>query len=255
MGLGRKRLVLAMRNSLKRLQLDYVDMLFLHRPDIETPLEETVRAVAHLIEQGRADYWGTSEFSAQQVMQIYTICDKHGFPYPIAEQCEYNMFNRQKLEVEYRELLQRYGLGTTIWSPLLGGILTGKYNQGIPEGSRAHNTGTPEGIRNTMGSRFEPDKLQGTLAALQGLGTIASELGCSQAQLALAWCLKNSDVSTAIMGGTQVSQVQENLGALSVLEKYTAEVDKRIEELIKSRPDPGINWRNWAPLAGRRVIR
>jgi voltage-dependent potassium channel beta subunit len=252
-GLSRKRLVQAMRNSLKRLQLDYVDIMFLHRFDHEVPLEETVRAVSHLIDQGKASYWGTSEFTPLQLMEVYKICDRYGYNYPIAEQCQYNMFIRENVEVNYTELFDRYGLGTTIWSPLSGGILSGKYNDGnFPESSRLTDPALPPLAKTRYLARFNEENKPKTIAQLQGLKTIADELGISQSQLSIAWCMKNPDVSTAITGATSVAQAEDSVKAVEALGKLDSSVLLRIEEILGNRPTPHTDYRTYRPLPPRR---
>ena len=213
-GLSRKHLVQGMRNSLNRLGLDYVDIMFLHRHDHETPLLETIRTVNNLIDQGKALYWGTSEFTAQQIMVCHRICEKYGFVAPTVEQPQYSMVWREKFEVEYGPLYN-FGMGTTIWSPLGMGLLTGKYNDGsIPEGSRFFDMENKI-IKGLLYDRlFCEEKREQTLSMLQGLGTLAGELDCTQSQLALAWAIKNPDVSTAIFGASRVEQVDDNLKAV-----------------------------------------
>mmetsp|Transcript_1521 Transcript_1521/g.3265 ORF Transcript_1521/g.3265 Transcript_1521/m.3265 type:complete len:346 (+) Transcript_1521:3-1040(+) len=252
-GLSRKRLVQAARNSLKRLQLDYADIIFAHRPDYETPIVETVRAFNHLIETGRADYWGTSEFSAEELMEVYSVCDKYGFYRPIVEQPQYNMLVREKFEVELAPLYDQYGLGTTIWSPLGGGTLSGKYNDGtIPEGSRYADPTLNPMILKKFTDLFEAENKAQTIRMFQGLKAISEELGCTQSQLALAWTLKNKDVSTAIFGATRVEQVNDNIGAIEVSHKLTAEILARIEDLLNNRPTPPRNFRTWGAMPHRR---
>eukprot|EP00359_Climacostomum_virens_P011056 CAMPEP_0204906766 /NCGR_PEP_ID=MMETSP1397-20131031/6144_1 /ASSEMBLY_ACC=CAM_ASM_000891 /TAXON_ID=49980 /ORGANISM="Climacostomum Climacostomum virens, Strain Stock W-24" /LENGTH=345 /DNA_ID=CAMNT_0052075771 /DNA_START=11 /DNA_END=1048 /DNA_ORIENTATION=+ len=252
-GLGRKRLVQGAKNSLKRLQLDYADIIFAHRPDYETPLEETVRAFNHLIETGRADYWGTSEFSAEELMEIYSICDKKGFYRPVVEQPQYNMLWREKLEVELAPLFDQYGLGTTVWSPLAGGALSGKYNDGnVPEGSRFADPNLFPLIKKRFDDLFVPERREKTISMFAGIKAIADDLGATQSQLALAWAIKNKDVSTAIFGATRVDQVADNLGAVEVSHKLTPEILARIEDLLDNRPKAPVNWRTWGPFPNRR---
>lgn len=252
-GLSRKRLIQSMKKSLTRLQLDYVDVMFLHRFDHEVPLEETVRAVNHLIEKGKASYWGTSEFTAQQLMEVHKICEKYGYETPIAEQCQYSMLIRDNVEVNLINLFDNYGLGTTVWSPLAGGLLSGKYNDGtIPEGSRLADPTLAPQVRDRYLSYFNEQNKAKTVEMFNGLKTIASELGASQSQLALAWCIKNKDVSTAITGGTSVSQVDDNLGALNLVDRLDEGVLNRIEETLKNRPMPPMDFRKWAPRPFRR---
>ena len=251
-GLSRKRLVQAMRNSLKRLQLDYADILFLHRPDPETPLEESVRAITHLIESGKADYWGVSEFTVQEIMMIYDICDKHGLPYPSAEQCQYHMLHREKFEVEMVPLYDKYGLGTTVWSPLAGGVLSGKYNEGIPPSESRFGSTDNQMLKTVFNRYFNENTKEHTLTALRGLAEISRDLGCSQAQLVLGWVLKSNDVSTAIFGATRVEQVDDNIGALQVVKSLTPELLQRIEDLLANKPETRYNWRTFEKEPSRR---
>jgi voltage-dependent potassium channel beta subunit len=252
-GLSRKRLIQAMRNSLKRLQLDYVDIMFLHRFDHEVPLEESVRAVNHLIEQGKASYWGTSEYTPLQLIEIYKICDKYGYNYPIAEQCQYSMYWRENVEVNLTELYDRYGLGTTIWSPLSGGILSGKYNDGnFPVASRLADPELAPVFRRAYLAKFSEENKPKTIAQLQGLKSIADELGISQSQLCLAWCMKNPDVSTAITGASSVVQAEDSVKAVEAIDKLDSSVLLRIEELLENRPTPHTDYRNYRPLPPRR---
>jgi len=218
-GLSRKHLIEGLHASLKRLQMDYVDLLFCHRPDPQTPIEETVWTMTQFVNQGKAFYWGTSEWSATQVMEAYAVARREHLIPPTMEQPEYNMFHRERVEREYARLYREIGLGTTIWSPLASGMLTGKYNNGIPEGSRMALEGY-EWLR----KRLNSEKGKEQIAKVRQLTTIADELGCSTAQLALAWCLKNPNVSTVITGASLGSQVQENMKALEVSNQLTPEV-------------------------------
>ncbi|OMJ75741.1 hypothetical protein SteCoe_25044 [Stentor coeruleus] len=252
-GLSRKRLIQSMKKSLSRLQLDYVDIMFLHRYDHEVPLEETIRAVNHLIEKGKASYWGTSEFTAQQLMECYKVCDKLGYEYPIAEQCQYSMLIRENVEVTLPHLFDNYGLGTTVWSPISGGLLSGKYNDGtIPEGSRLADPSLAPMVRERYMSYFAEANREKTLNMFKGLKDIANELGASQAQLALAWCIKNEDVSTALCGASRVEQVDDNLGSLELLNKLDDGMLRRIEDVLGNRPTPPMDYRKWAPRPPRR---
>ena len=219
--LNRKYLMQAIEGSLQRLQLDYVDLAFCHRADPNTPIEETVRAMSDMITQGKVLYWGTSEWSADEIRAAYEIAERHHLHKPIMEQPQYNLFAREKVEKEYARLFTDIGLGTTTWSPLASGLLTGKYKDGVPADSRAALKGY-EWIAERVTDA-------GKIAAVEQLRPIAGDLGCTISQLALAWCLKNPNVSTVITGASRASQVQENMKALAVVPKLTAEVVKAIE--------------------------
>lgn len=237
-GLSMKHIMEGMNASLKRLQMEYVDLVFCHRPDLYTPIEETVWAMNLLIQQGKAFYWGTSEWSAAQIMEAYSVARREHLIPPVMEQPEYNMFARQRVEAEYDHLYRTIGLGTTIWSPLASGLLTGKYNEGIPEGSRLSLPGY-EWLR----QRFQGEAFEKKVAAVKRLAGIAQELGCTLAQLALAWCLKNPNVSTVITGASKPEQVRENMRALEVVPKLTDEVMAKIEEILDNKPRPEKDWR------------
>ncbi len=237
-GLSMKHIMEGMNASLKRLQMDYVDLVFCHRPDLYTPIEETVWAMNLLIQQGKAFYWGTSEWSAAQIMEAYGIARREHLIPPVMEQPEYNMFARQRVEAEYAHLYRTIGLGTTIWSPLASGLLTGKYNEGIPEGSRLSLPGY-EWLR----QRFQGEAFEKKVAAVKRLADIAKEVGCTLAQLAIAWCLKNPNVSTVITGASKPQQVRENMHALEVVPKLTDEVMAKIEEILDNKPRPEKDWR------------
>jgi voltage-dependent potassium channel beta subunit len=231
-GLSRKHIIEGMDASLKRMGLDYVDLVFAHRPDIHTPIEETVRAFNHLIHQGKAFYWGTSQWSAQQIMEAYGIARREGLIPPLMEQPQYNMFHRERVELEYQRLYDEIGLGTTIWSPLASGLLTGKYNEGIPEDSRANLKGY-EWLR----KRFTAEKTQEEIQKVIQLSQVAQELGCSTAQLALAWCLLNPNVSTVITGASRTSQVEENMKAVDIVDQLTPDVVDTIEGILDNKPE------------------
>lgn len=220
-GLSWKHLMEGTKNSLKRLQTDYVDLIFCHRPDPFTPIEETVRAMDVIIRSGLAFYWGTSEWSANQIEEAHRIAKEiHAIP-PAMEQPEYNMFHRQKVEVEFLPLYEQYGMGTTTWSPLESGILTGKYNQGIPQVSRFSKH--PE-----LSGGLTSEKVE----KVRALQNISDQLGCKLSQLALAWCLKNPNVSTVITGATHPDQIRENMLATEVKKILTDDVLKAIREII-----------------------
>jgi voltage-dependent potassium channel beta subunit len=227
--LNRKYLRHAIEGSLARLQLDYVDLVFCHRPDPTTPIEETVWAMHQMIERGQALYWGTSEWSADEIRAAWLIAERHGLAKPVMEQPQYNLFHRKRVEQEYARLYEDIGLGLTTWSPLASGLLTGKYRGGIPADSRGSvesyaflRARLTDVQRNEIVGRLEP---------------VAAELGCTLAQLALAWCLKNPRVSTVITGATRVAQVQENMLALEVAGRLTPEVLARIDSIIGSHYD------------------
>lgn len=247
-GLSRKHIIEGLNNSLKRLQLDYVDVVFCHRPDSETPIEETVRAMNYLIENGKAFYWGTSEHSAEEIQQIYAVCDKYGLIKPIVEQPQYNMLCRERFEVEYGTLFDKYRMGSTIWSPLAGGILTGKYNFGIPAGSRFENAQNFS-YATYMG---DEEKKKKTVAILEKLTEVAKGLDCTLAQLALAWAIANKDVSTAMFGASKVEQVDSNVKAVEIYKKLTPEISAKIEEILGNRPKTPMNYLTWSPFPPRR---
>jgi voltage-dependent potassium channel beta subunit len=230
-GLSRKHIVEGVDASLARLQMDYVDLLFAHRPDYHTPIEETVRAMNHIIHQGKAFYWGTSEWSAQEIMKAYGIARQEHLIPPLMEQPQYHMFHRERVEVEYDHLYEEIGLGTTIWSPLASGLLTGKYNQAKPKDTRASLDGY-EWLRN----HFEDDEAQSNIHKIAKLISIAEELDCSMAQLALAWTLINPNISSTITGASKVEQVVENMKAIDVVEKITSDVNERIELILDNKP-------------------
>jgi voltage-dependent potassium channel beta subunit len=222
--LNRKYLRQAIDGSLARLGLDYVDLVFCHRADPDTPVEETVRAMHDMITAGKALYWGTSEWTAAEIMAAWQIAERHHLHKPVMEQPQYNLFHRERVEKEYARLYRDIGLGTTVWSPLASGLLTGKYADGIPAGSRA----TLRGYEWLAERLSDPAKI----AAAKRLAPIAADLGCTLAQMSLAWCLKNPNVSTAITGASRASQVVENMKALDVVPKLAPDVMARIEAAL-----------------------
>lgn len=230
-GLSRKHLLEGTRNSLKRLQLDYVDLLFCHRPDLNTPIEETVLAMDYLVRSGQALYWGTSEWSADQITQAIEFAKSYHAIAPVMEQPQYNLFVRDRFEKEYAPVFEKYGYGTTIWSPLASGLLSGKYNKGIPADSRL---GREEWIRKLM----EDNKLltPEAFAKVEALGKVAKDLGATLSQLALAWTLKNPHVSTTILGASKPEQLAENLKAADFVSKLDDGVMKTIEGIMKNKP-------------------
>jgi voltage-dependent potassium channel beta subunit len=225
--LNRKRLLEAMDGSLQRLQHDYVDLVFCHRADPTTPIEETVWAMHDIVSRGKAMYWGTSEWSAAEIMEAWQIADKHHLHKPVMEQPQYNMLVREKVEREYARLFRDLGIGATIWSPLASGLLTGKYNDGIPSDSR----GTLKGYEWLKPSITDPKRI----GIVKKLVPIAADLGASMAQMALAWCLKNPNVSTVITGASRVEQVKENMKALEIVDKLTPEVMQRIDDTLGNK--------------------
>ncbi len=228
--LNRKYLLQAIEGSLGRFGLDFVDLAFCHRADPQTPIEETVWAMHDIVSSGRALYWGTSEWSADEIRAAMEIAERHHLHKPVMEQPQYNLLNRKKVEQDYLRLYQDWGLGLTTWSPLASGLLTGKYLNGIPEGSRGSLQGY-EWLREMLLDREANQKVE----RLKGL---ADELGCTLAQLALAWCAHNPHVSTVITGATSVEQVRQNLGALEVLERLSPELLARIDEIFPAPPPP-----------------
>lgn len=231
-GLSKKHVHDACHAALERLQVDYLDLFFCHRPDVETPIEETVRAMHDLVAQGKVLYWGTSEWSAEQIARAHLSARELGLTPPTMEQPQYNMFERERVEAEYHELYDTVGLGTTIWSPLASGILTGKYANGIPDDSRM---ALPDYA--WLRERLESDEGRAQIAKARELEAIAKELGTSLTKLALAWCLANPRVSTVILGASKVAQLEENLTALDVLEQLDESVLDRIETILGNKPE------------------
>ena len=227
-GLSRKHLVEACHEALGRLQVDYLDLFFCHRPDKNVPIEEVVWTMNILIQQGKILYWGTSEWGAAEIMEAHRVAAQFGLIGPAMEQPQYNLLERDKMEYEFSMIFRTVGMGTTIWSPLASGLLTGKYNQGIPEGSRF----ALEGFDWLKERWMVEDKL----AKVRKLGELAQELDSSQASLAIAWCLTNPNVTTAILGATKKEQLTENLKALDTLPKLTPDVLKRIDEIMQTKP-------------------
>lgn len=228
-GLSRKHLTEACHEALGRLQVDYLDLFYCHRPDKKTPIEEVVRTMNTLIEQGKILYWGTSEWSAAEIMEAHMIARELRLIGPQVEQPEYNLFKRQKMEVDYYTIFKNVGMGTTIWSPLASGLLTGKYNDGVPEGSRL----ALEGFEWLKDRTLSDEKI----GRVRNLGNLAKELGTSLATLSIAWCIKNKNVTTAILGATKEEQLLENLKALDVLPLLTDEVMTKIDEIMGTKPE------------------
>jgi voltage-dependent potassium channel beta subunit len=221
--LNRKYLMQAIDGSLRRLGLEHVDLVYCHRPDPHTPIEETVRAMSDMITQGKALYWGTSEWSAADIRAAWEIAERHHLHKPVMEQPQYHLLHRKRVEQEYARLYEDIGLGLTTWSPLASGLLTGKYRDGVPEGSRA----TVEGYAFLREGLTDPARN----AAVAALAAIAREIDATPAQLALAWCLRNPRVSTVIMGASRVQQLHDNLRALEVLPRLTEEIAQRVDAI------------------------
>ncbi len=223
--LNRKYLMQAIDGSLERFSLDFVDLLFCHRPDPRTPVEETVWAMHDIVSSGKALYWGTSEWSSEALVEAHEIADRHHLRRPVMEQPEYNLLNRRRVEGEYRPVIERYGLGLTTWSPLASGQLTGKYLDGIPAGSR----GGLEGYEWLKGQLTDEQRN----TKVRQLKQVADELGCSLAQLSIAWCARNPQVSSVITGASRPEQVRENMAALEVVERLSDDVLERIDRITR----------------------
>lgn len=228
LGLSRKHVVDACEAALKRLQVDYLDLYFCHRPDPETPIEETVYTMNDLIRQGKILYWGTSEWEAPQLEEAFKIADKRNLIGPTMEQPQYNMFHREKVEEHFGFLYNEYGLGTTIWSPLASGLLTGKYINGIPKDSRANIKGY-----DWLKEKFESPEGKEKIKKTAQLKEISDSLDISLSQMAIAWCLKNPNVSTVILGASKIEQLKENMESLKAIEKLSLPIMNKIEKIIK----------------------
>jgi voltage-dependent potassium channel beta subunit len=227
-GLSRKHVVEACHEALNRLQTDYLDLYFCHRPDVDTPIQEVVWTMHNLIQQGKILYWGTSQWSGAEIMEAHRVAQEYKLIGPVMEQPQYNMFERYKMEMDYLPVFKNVGLGTTIWSPLAAGFLTGKYNDGIPEDSRL----AIEGFDWLKKRWVQEDKI----AKVRKLAIIAKELDVTLASLAIAWTINNPTVTTAILGATKASQLNDNLKSLDTLKKLTPEVMKRIEDILQNKP-------------------
>jgi voltage-dependent potassium channel beta subunit len=227
-GLSRKHVFEACHAALKRLQVDYLDLYFCHRPDPNTPIEETVRAMHDLISQGKVLYWGTSEWSAENIMEAFRVAKEHHLYPPTMEQPQYNLFHRDRLEKEYAPVFSEHGIGTTIWSPLASGLLSGKYNEGIPENTRISRPDLGWLKERTIGSEAG-NKIEKT----RRFSALAKELGTTSSRLAIAWTLKNPNVSTAILGASRVEQLEETLQSLEALPMLTGEVMLKIESIFQ----------------------
>lgn len=231
-GLNRKHVVEACEQALQRLQVDYLDLYFCHRPDKQTPIEETVWTMHNLIQQGKVLYWGTSEWSAQEIMEAHMVAQRYSLIGPVMEQPQYNLLERHKVELEYAQLYNGVGLGTTIWSPLASGVLTGKYNDGFPADTRLGIEG--------LGWLKDQTLVNANLERTRKITAFAQEIGMSMPVLAIAWCLKNPHVSTVILGASKTSQLIENFKALEAKEKLTNDVMSRIDELLGNKPQAPV---------------
>lgn len=227
-GLSRKHLIEACNEALQRLQLDYLDLFFCHRPDRTTPIEEVVWTMNHLIQQGKILYWGTSEWTGAEIAEAHVIAKDYRLIGPAMEQPQYNLFERDKMERDYVPLFKNLGLGTTIWSPLASGLLSGKYNDGIPEGTRL----AMEGFEWLKDRTIAADRIE----KVKELGALAKDMGTTTATLSIAWCIHNPNVTTAILGATKESQLLENLKALDVLPLLNEDVIQRIESIVENKP-------------------
>uniref|UniRef100_A0A8C1HXB3 Voltage-gated potassium channel subunit beta-1 n=1 Tax=Cyprinus carpio carpio TaxID=630221 RepID=A0A8C1HXB3_CYPCA len=230
-GLSRKHIIEGLKGSLQRLQLEYVDVVFANRPDSNTPMEEIVRAMTHIINHGMSMYWGTSRWSAMEIMEAYSVARQFNLIPPVCEQAEYHLFQRDKVEMQLPELYHKIGVGVVSWSPLACGIITGKYENGIPESSRASLKSyqwLKEKILSEDGRKQQ--------AKLKELTHIAEKLSCTLPQLAIAWCLRNEGVSSVLLGTSNPAQLTENLGAIQVLPKITAHVASDIDKILGNRP-------------------
>ena len=232
-GLSKKHIVDACNSALKRLHVEYLDLYFCHRPDPSTPIQETVRAMHNLVVQGKILYWGTSEWNAQQITEAHGIAKEFGLTPPTMEQPEYNLFRREKIEKDYLPLYDKFGLGTTIWSPLASGILTSKYSNGIPKDSRLN-------LENYkwLKEQFDNPEGRSQIKKADKLKVIANDLGMSVHHLALLWCANNKNVSTVILGASKINQLKDNLSVLDKSIDFTDELIDKIEEIVQSKPVP-----------------
>uniref|UniRef100_A0A674MZ98 Voltage-gated potassium channel subunit beta-1 n=1 Tax=Takifugu rubripes TaxID=31033 RepID=A0A674MZ98_TAKRU len=230
-GLSRKHIIEGLKGSLQRMQLEYVDVVFANRPDSNTPMEEIVRAMTYVINQGMAMYWGTSRWTAMEIMEAYSVARQFNLIPPVCEQAEYHLFQREKVEIQLPELYHKIGVGAMTWSPLACGIITGKYENGIPESSRA-SMKSYQWLKEKIVSE-DGRKQQ---AKLKELNHITEKLGCTLPQLAVAWCLRNEGVSSVLLGTSNPEQLTENLGAIQVLPKMTSHIVSEIDHILANRP-------------------
>uniref|UniRef100_A0A8D1FT79 Voltage-gated potassium channel subunit beta-1 n=2 Tax=Sus scrofa TaxID=9823 RepID=A0A8D1FT79_PIG len=230
-GLSRKHIIEGLKGSLQRLQLEYVDVVFANRPDSNTPMEEIVRAMTHVINQGMAMYWGTSRWSAMEIMEAYSVARQFNMIPPVCEQAEYHLFQREKVEVQLPELYHKIGVGAMTWSPLACGIISGKYGNGVPESSRASLK-----CYQWLKERIISEEGRKQQNKLKDLLPVAERLGCTLPQLAVAWCLRNEGVSSVLLGSSTPEQLIENLGAIQVLPKMTSHVVNEIDNILRNKP-------------------
>jgi voltage-dependent potassium channel beta subunit len=249
-GLSRKHIFEGITKSLQRLQVDYVDVVYCHRPDDEVSLEETCKAMSDVIEKGFALYWGTSEWPACYISAAIEICKTKGWHAPVAEQCEYSMLMRDKIEADYAPIFEQYKYGSTIWSPLASGFLSGKYNNKVyEEGTRLNSERGP-----TIIKRFHKKHGDALYDKLKGLHDFAAEIGCTQSQLALLWVIQSKDVSTCILGARNMEQLEENLSILSLMDKWKPEYEERVNKILDNVPELEMNFRTWEHRESRRQM-
>ena len=227
-GLSKKHIHDACHAALKRMQLDYLDLFFCHRPDPDTPVFETVFAMNDLIAQGKILYWGTSEWRPNQLIEAYKVASRYGLRGPVMEQPEYNLFNRKNVEVDLKPIFEKYGLGTTIWSPLCSGMLSGKYQDGIPKGSRFDLDGYE-----WLKDRYNSDVGQSRIKQVKQFKELINDLGCTPSQAAIAWCAKNNDVSTVILGASSINQLKENLDSIRYIDSFDGNLLNKIDSIFK----------------------
>lgn len=238
-GLSYKHIIEGTNAALKRMQTDYVDLIFCHRPDKFTPIEETVWAINQVIQQGKAFYWGTSEWSAEQIREAYHIAKANNLRPPLMDQPQYNMFHRERVEKEYARLYDEIGLGTTIWSPLASGLLTGKYNDGVPDDSRL-SLDKYKWLRENL---LETESGKKKLEKVEKLAKVAEDAGLSMPEMALAWCLKNENVSTVITGASKPEQVKQNMKTIDKVDNLTDDVMDAIEDILDNKPEEENDFR------------
>ena len=251
LGTSRKHLIEGMKRALKNLEHDYVDIVFCHRYDIDTTTEEVVLGMKYILDQGMALYWATSEWPASRVVEAMFLCEKYGVPKPIAEQCQYSLLYRHKMEDSYLHLFNDYKYGTTVWSPLASGLLTNKHKAGMVKDSRLGDKNLADLIFKLLGPNTTVEEL---LQRVDNLSKIAERLGMSCTVLALAWVIKYKNVSTCLLGASRVSQLEENLKAVAAMDKLTPEVLSEIEDVIKTKLPAETDWKTFKPLPAPRDV-